>query len=453
MEVLSYFLIAVLFLVAFSAALAVVICFSWLLTNPVAGAALVLVIFLLEVVFVSLPAINVGFNIFPGDIASLALGIVAVIRIGKVGRLTTISSAWLVLGLVLFISFTRGMSRYGVSAGSDFRTYFFYFWTGVAYFLTFDLTESQLYTIAKLWIAVCLCTMALVYFRWGADAAGLKIGPSWSQVGAGVPFRVVGAGAAMVLAVGLLILVHQQLCGQLPRHLAILPLFLLFTLLLLQHRTVWVAALTGLITLFMTEKGHRTKGVVKVTVAGLVVVTVIVIAALYGSLDMIGNTVDQSFHEAFSDRSTFTGRIEGWQELVGEWSRGDLAGYLIGSPFGSGYARVQQGGVVTWTPHNYYLQTLLRTGVIGVFALIAVYGVGMYRLLWTESEPISHGPLFFALLAMELAYFIPYPALFEQSIFSGVAFCVVARAHQRRVRGIGRDVTLGRNALVGKRVA
>ena len=203
----------------------------------------------------------------------------------------------------------------------------------------------------------------------------------------------------------------------------------------------------------MTEKGHRTKGVVKVTVAGLVVVTVIVIAALYGSLDMIGNTVDQSFHEAFSDRSTFTGRIEGWQELVGEWSRGDLAGYLIGSPFGSGYARVQQGGVVTWTPHNYYLQTLLRTGVIGVFALIAVYGVGMYRLLWTESEPISHGPLFFALLAMELAYFIPYPALFEQSIFSGVAFCVVARAHQRRVRGIGRDVTLGRNALVGKRVA
>ena len=55
-------------------------------------------------------------------------------------------------------------------------------------------------------------------------------------------------------------------------------------------------------------------------------------------------------------------RIQGWSDLVGAWSH-NVTDWAVGEPFGSGFTRKIQGIATNSHPHNFYIETMIRTGV------------------------------------------------------------------------------------------
>lgn len=105
--------------------------------------------------------------------------------------------------------------------------------------------------------------------------------------------------------------------------------------------------------------------------------------------------------------------------------------WVIGEPFGTGFAREVQGSEVLADPHSFYVTTLLRAGVVGFVALIArSFGL----LLALRQTPAQTGGglltpgVFPALLAMQAVWFLTWEPGMEQGIITGLAVgLVVAR--------------------------
>ena len=93
------------------------------------------------------------------------------------------------------------------------------------------------------------------------------------------------------------------------------------------------------------------------------------------------------------------------------------------------------GGMeVVLEAHNFYLTTLLRTGAIGLLALIVLTG-GLLRVLWRTPAGGSGGLLgvdvFPALLVMQLIWLVTWTPGIEQGIITGLAVALATA----RVRG------------------
>jgi O-antigen ligase len=116
------------------------------------------------------------------------------------------------------------------------------------------------------------------------------------------------------------------------------------------------------------------------------------------------------------------------------WSK-DPVSWLIGEPFGSGFARRVEGMEVVLEAHNYYLTTLLRTGIIGLVALIVLTG-GVLRVLWRA--PVGGGggllgvDVFPALLVMQLVWLVTWTPGIEQGIVTGLAVALATASVRSR---------------------
>lgn len=448
MELLAYLFAALPFVIALLIALGTVALVWGLATSPAAGAAWVLFASLLQAAFVFVPSINLGINIFVGDLVSVLLGMALVIRGARYPWASAIGRAWLVFGIFMIASFLLGVARFGAGrAGSDFRTYFFYFWTGVAYFLTFEMSPAQLRRIRSVFICAALLIVSLACIRWVAELGDISLGAFGAAFRDGKRFRVVSAGQTVIIAVGALFLLQRWLTRESGFGAAALAMLMLLAVMVLQHRSAWgavVLGLAGLIALQRKQLG-RSGGAALWVVLG--VVAVLVPLLLLGLGGDVQQSVGGSVQEAVSDRSTFVGRIEGWRSLLAEWSASGVRSYAIGQPFGSGYLREQQGTMVSWTPHNYYVHVLVRTGVIGLLALLFVFVLAGVRLFAARSGGLAPWvPILVAFLMLELAYFVPYSANFEQAIYCGMALAVAARLAPKVVSQARGSVTLDRSA-------
>jgi len=119
--------------------------------------------------------------------------------------------------------------------------------------------------------------------------------------------------------------------------------------------------------------------------------------------------------------------VEGWSELVRAWSRSPT-NWAVGQPFGSGFTREIEGSEVTSHPHNFYIETMIRAGLAGLLATIALTA-GLLRALWRtparDAGLLGPGVLP-ALLAMQLVWFLTWVPGSEQGIVTGLAIAVAA---------------------------
>jgi hypothetical protein len=140
--------------------------------------------------------------------------------------------------------------------------------------------------------------------------------------------------------------------------------------------------------------------------------------ALIGGL-AAGNVFDRSVAETTARHSTFQWRLIGWIGLL--HSDHSAAAMAFGFPFGTGYRRIVDGGVVNTNPHSLYVGTLLRLGVIGLVALAFLYwNVWKYRHQAADSLDVT--PLTVALLLVGfLVFSITYePGFFASSLIAGL---------------------------------
>jgi hypothetical protein len=131
-------------------------------------------------------------------------------------------------------------------------------------------------------------------------------------------------------------------------------------------------------------------------------------------------------------------RVEGWSELIGAWSQ-SATNWVVGQPFGSGFDRRVEGSETTSHPHNFYIETMMRTGVAGLLAILALTA-GLLRALWrTPSRDTGLlGPgVIPALLAMQLVWFLTWIPGSEQGIVTGLAVAVAAARRTGPTRPVG----------------
>src|SRR4030095_15029550 len=95
---------------------------------------------------------------------------------------------------------------------------------------------------------------------------------------------------------------------------------------------------------------------------------------------------------------------------------------------GSGFARQVEGIENNVHSHNFYIEMMIRTGVVGLVALL-VLTVEMLRALWhtpTRDAGLLGPGVLPALLAMQIVWFLTWVPGSEQGIVTGLAIAAAA---------------------------
>jgi len=394
---------------------------------PVLGLWLVLLVFLGVAFAISLPEFSLGFiTAYPQDIVFIVLAISGMVRLIMRKRFSYVHVFWLFLGFLMMISFTRGVAGYGLyAAGVELRE-FFYFFAGALYFMNFPTSPDHIKRLALIWLYVAAALLLLALFRWVAWGAGLGIAQQWAESGRG-GLRVLNAAQALFLIQAFLISLYLKFVPNSPRLWRSFSGALLPVVVVLQHRTVWVVALVSI--LLATFQEERIRSRVLYILTGAIVMGAVLGLVVFGeNIGKISDSLSASTTEAFSTgESTFMWRVESWKALLIEKESSGYINYFLGKPFGAGYVRDVWGFERTETPHNYYIQVILRLGAFGLIALFSTYAILIRSLMQPapyKAGGYFNGRLVSILLITQLIFFITYSPNFEQGIILGLAMAL-----------------------------
>ncbi|MFZ0257216.1 MAG: O-antigen ligase family protein [Gammaproteobacteria bacterium] len=397
--------------------------------------------------FIQEPHIDVGLHIYLSDLLFVGLFFLGVFRVFLVSGVLSVPLTWYLFGILIFTSLILGITQNGAAAGVDFRE-FFYLFAGTLYFLSFTYREPDIRHITNIWIAASAVLVGIVLLRWTAKLLGLGIAV---ELAGAVPFRVIDSGHTLVVAMGLVMLIHRTAYGSqgVSRWLTAL---LAVVIIGLQHRSVWIATVSAVLSLLLMHGSSRGRLLGNFAVMALIGAVSLLPLLLFGMLDpFLGSVADSAERATDLSTDTFGWRVEGWRALLSSWGDWDLLSKLIGEPFGSGW---DSGRDVS--PHNYYIETLLRTGLLGLTAFLAVFGRTLVRLYRGTARDMDsvYAPLLFAMMLSQLVYYVAYGIEPEHSVILGIAVslaCIgsVPRSSKRGVREPGRQEEGGKRASTG----
>jgi hypothetical protein len=415
------------------------VCLEVLLRRPDVGVALVLGVTVLQAALLDqVPSLSLpgGVSVKLHDVVFALLLVAGLARFVRFRRLTALECVPLLLGFMLLLSLVRGIPEHGQYSVSEFRL-FLPFISTVVYFASFPASAMRNDRIGRIWLVLTIPMAILICLRWAQNLGGIDLGVPAEEFGADAALRVVNGPYGFFVATSVMLTVpFWQLRDGRARKLRWIGGILLLLVLLLNRRTVWITLLVGvsLILLRNRRRGHR--AVLMVAAATVVAAGVFVALSGSGTETAVGGAVSTITSPLTTD--TFVWRIEGWSQLVGGWSENPV-NWVIGEPFGSGFARDVKGDLVASTsdPHNFYIMILLRSGLIGLLAFIVLV-VGLLRVLWRRDLPstktgLLSSDVFLALLVTQLIWFLTWTPGNEVGIAIGLALAL-ASSRVRRSR-------------------
>jgi hypothetical protein len=338
----------------------------------------------------------------------------------------------LALALLAGVSLARGFHTFGLTTGmaGDFR-YFFNFLSSALFAASFPLSARYFRPIAKMVLGTVVFMLLIVAWRWAALLGGIYIPEVMMRVGIATPLRVIDSDQALFLVQAFFIILFLS-----SSRLTLVPLAAItgIVIVVLQHKTDWSITAAGLFIYLLCDRQLRGRVMLfagkTVVIAGLVILASSSLATLV--MQHITNSTEALEHRR---SSTFVWRVTGWNSLLEDFINADAGSQVIGLPFGSGYARSIDNSVVDAHPHNFYVQTLLRTGVAGLLLFLLFYWALGSRLV---REGLSGSVLSSAEFALwsvlfmsQLLYYLTYPPSPEQGTVVG---CIVAMLVQKRAR-------------------
>lgn len=431
-DLLAYAFAVVPYGVVVAAAIGLIAILIGLYRNPVVAVAAVIGVTVWDAAEYGLDPFLLGLSIYPHDIVFGCIGLVVLLRIAFVpGAARSVPRPLALLLSLMALSIVIGLARHGTKAGVEFRDDF-YLWVGCLYFVTFPPDKAWLDRLLSWWMFGAWLLCLVVWYRWAADAFDLTwFSPIWRDADyTGVEFARV-APAAVAFALGLAVLVSIATIGSGRAsgvHFVFMPA-LLMTIVVLQHRSVWVATLLPMLLLLMLLRGARqqsAKGPLVAAVASIVIVAGVLGSGVLGGVE--SSVAEQAVSATSTTGGTFVARVEGWRQLLGQWSGSGPVGLAFGQPYGSGFDRYQGGffggSVISYAPHNYFVSILLRTGLIGLAALVWLFwGLLSVGLTRAETSERFGPPLVAAIAACVILYSIPYRPTTASGLLLGAALC------------------------------
>jgi len=175
----------------------------------------------------------------------------------------------------------------------------------------------------------------------------------------------------------------------------------------LQHRSVWVAVVAALAVLAVL---NRTPSRTTLLLTGAAVVLLFGTLVATGQLTPITGRLSSTVATASTHEGTFGDRLTGWRFLIDETrSKGSYA-VALGEPFGTSYTHTVGVIRVNLQPHNYFVQGFLRLGLIGAVALVLFVLTPLRHRRSTEDDAYFPWPVRAALTVALALYLCTYPA-------------------------------------------
>lgn len=435
MLVLSYLFFAVPYLIAVGFALFLVMVLVLTTRSPWVVIILMGVAMVADAASIHPLAIHLGLWIYPSDaFAGVAAGGL-VFRVLFMGKRNMVPMAWWVLGVVQFVLFAWGLTMHGTGAGVDYRTHFAA-WAGAAYLATFTQDERFIRRLLLAVQFIAFGMMAVAVYRWVGSVIDMRFAREVDFfITTGVPFRVLWVAPTFMIALAMLTSIFYAATDQKKGGDWLLVMLFAAFVLVLQHRTVWVAGMGGVGMLaFMLSKARAGVGM-KMAAAGIGLI--VLVGVLATSLQGVSGSIQSQAEKAVSKGGTFQGgRVSSWTVLLKDWATsGSPVTYLVGKPFGGGYDRYLSAyatEAVHNQPHNYYVHLLYRGGLIGLGAFLWVMWHAAAAVRRQLAGGDAYAPLLMAILTALLLYYIPYAVSYDHAIFLGLLLGAIMKDRATR---------------------
>jgi hypothetical protein len=235
------------------------------------------------------------------------------------------------------------------------------------------------------------------------------IGSNSSYVVSGgqvVNSRPVDAAAALVVAQASVML----LCAPLRvRGARLLAVPLLAVVVLLQHRSAWLAAMVMIPGWLLFRPGSAAR-----KAAGMGVAAVLATFAVFAALFLPDSPVTRDLASSATNEDTMQWRMDSWHLLIARLH--GIHDWLFGMPFGSGFERLLYGSVVESQPHNFYVHLLLRVGLTGLCTSMVLVLATLHRT--NPRDPM--GLILWLAMAGDACFCLTYALPFMQSLLIGL---------------------------------
>jgi len=379
---------------------------------------LILIIFILDTVFLNgLPNILIGrFNVTFLDVVSvLSIFLVFIKLLLKKFKIRRFLVLPLILGVILLISYVRGVNIFGFEkATASFRSWL-YFYSTLIFTLVYVESKFIIHRVIAYWTTFGWILFCITILRWVMFAAGLiEAQASWMSAG-GLPMRVINAAQTLFL-LQVLIFAFILKSGKFHR---LVPVLFIPAIILLQHRTVW-AIILFLIGIVITQIKQKSTLLVIISVIFLLLSAIFLILVSESSIAL-------SLRGSALNFNTFFWRIEGWRQLLSPNRFNSIVDYFIGQPFGTGFDRFVTSStsvsyLVEVSPHNFYIFTILTIGGIGLLILLAIYYKAIISLIKHKKNSLAFA--FLLILISQLLYSVSNRPSYEQGFLLGAAVLV-----------------------------
>jgi O-antigen ligase len=439
---LSYGISAVPFLLMLAMGFLVPLAMLWSFNSVVGGVSLALLSYWVDAVLLSEAGLRLGISIYLPDVT---LGIVSLAAVARWLWLPKHRSPYWPLYLliaVFLINLAQGLVIYKAAAGPSARP-LFYALVALLYVTTFEMNAKQVRALFFAFVWTALLLTLLVIFRGVVVAFDLRelLPPSGSFQPAGHSvWRVIPSGEALVLAqVALSLWAFSQLAPA-TAALRVMTPFLLIAVVLLQHRSVWLATLGGIAALSM-GRAQQLFDAKRLLPALLLVAGVGVGLALMGDDTAavesgLGSQVAQSARDAVELKGTAGERLGSWRQLIRNWAGGGPRQWAAGQPFGSSIERYASDDLgarrITYQPHNLYVELLVRQGFLGLLSYVGLVVIAL-RAMWQARAHAEHGLTarwLLVMLVFQHSYYLTYGIEYLQALTLGAALALAAGLRQ-----------------------
>lgn len=313
-------------------------------------------------------------------------------------RVTGISVPLLLFIVLAVLSLAAGALVYGTAAWLSASTALVSLAVG-AYALSLVDWLSTLRTVEQ-WLILASAGVCVVAV-WNAVSDGLGSASELVTInGELLTSRVIVSWQALFVSAAAMVLLNRAV-EQARWRPAALALPFLAIVIVAQHRSVWAATLVGAISLLPRLGLTRTARVALVSAWSLLLLAPLALvvqgSGLWGS-------VLSSLDSVSASSGTGGVRFEGAQVIVGQQLSQGPWTVLFGSPYGSPWDRVVQGRLISFQPHNFYVEVMARAGLVALACLIV--------LLWSmfrrqQKARTSLAPVVALTAAYCLAYGFP----------------------------------------------
>ncbi len=395
-------------------------------TKPDHAVSAILLITLINCWFIYEPFINIGLHTYLYDPLFVLIFFSALFRIFFREQITYTSFLWLIFGIIIFFNIFIGIKENGTSAGVTSRGDFYY-WTGALYFMSFEYSRDLLEKILKNWFKLCLILLAIVYFRFIAEFLHLPIAQTWIQSddNMGLKFRVTHSTYAYLLSVTIVMLFVRYLVPETTKPNKIITILFIFAVLALQHRSVWAATIMGIASASLLPSIKTSRLFGNVLIVGMVGGVLLLPFIFSGVTDVFLGSINEAADRATHlEKGTFAGRMKGWEYFLSNWEKLPFGYKLTGEPFGSSITGIKMA------LHNFYLQMIKDTGLLGLVSVVLFYFLTLAKL-YLNSKHYPNDKLYFALFFMlligQLTFYIPYSNQAQHGIILGIAASLARR--------------------------